>query len=116
MGKITTSRARRLRAGLLVPLIAIAGCSAISQSKVLTESSFDDIRTGMSADEVLAQLGPPTTVFGAGWSEHTHVWNYRWAGADCIWYQITIRDGDQKVREAGIGQDPRCDGPKGAKD
>ncbi len=114
MGKITTPRAKR--AGLLMSLVAIASCSAIPQSKVLTESSFDDIKSGMSADEVLAQLGRPTTVFGAGRTEHTHIWNYRWAGADCVWYQITIRDGDQKVREAGIGQDPRCDGPKGAKD
>jgi len=111
MDKITTSSARQLGAALLLPVAAIAGCSTVSPWKVLTEASFDNIRPGMSSDEVLAQLGPPTTVFGAGWVEHTHVWNYRWAGADCVWYQITIRDTDRKVREAGIGQDPKCDGP-----
>ena len=111
MNKITTSRVRRCGAVLIASLAAIAGCSAISQWKVLTESSFSDIKPGMSADEVLAQLGRPTQVFGAGWAEHIHVWNYRWAGADCVWYQISIRDADQKVREAGMAPDPACDGP-----
>ena len=111
MNKISPSWARCRSAALLASLVAAAGCSAISQAKVLTESSFSNIRPGMSADEVLAQLGRPTTVFGAGWAEHTHIWNYRWSGADCVWYQITIRDADQKVREAELGQDPRCDGP-----
>jgi hypothetical protein len=111
MNKITTSWLRHLGAALLLPLAAIGGCSTVSQWKVLTEASFDNIRPGMSSDEVLAQLGPPTTMFGAGWAEHTKIWNYRWTGADCIWYQITIRDADRRVREAGIGQDPRCDGP-----
>jgi len=111
MKKILPSWARRLGVAFLLPLAAIAGCSTVSTWKVLTEASFDSIRPGMSSDEVLAQLGPPTTVFGAGWAEHTQIWNYRWTGADCIWYQITIRDSDHTVREAGIGQDPRCDGP-----
>ena len=111
MNKISPSWARCRGGALLASLVAVAGCSAISQWKVLTESSFSNIKPGMSADEVLAQLGRPTTVFGAGWTEHTHIWNYRWSGADCVWYQITIRDADQKVREAGLGQDPACDGP-----
>jgi len=111
MDKITTSRARRWLVALSLPLAALAGCSTVSTWKVLNENSFDNIKPGMTSDEVLAQLGPPTTMFGAGWSEHTQVWNYRWTGADCIWYQITIRDADHRVREAGIGQDPRCDGP-----
>ena len=111
MNKNTAMRKRRQATLLVLPLAALAGCGTTPQWKVLTESSFDNIRPGMSSDEVLAQLGPPTTVFGAGWTEHTRVWNYRWAGADCVWYQITIRDTDRKVREAGIGQDPKCDGP-----
>lgn len=111
MNKITISGARHLGVALLLPLAAIGGCSTVSTWKVLNEASFDNIRPGMSSDEVLAQLGPPTTVFGAGWAEHTQIWNYRWTGADCVWYQITIRDADRRVREAGIGQDPRCDGP-----
>ena len=79
--------------------------------KQLTEASFSDIRPGMTSDQVLAQLGRPSHVFGAGWQDHYQVWNYRWAGADCVWFQVSINDSDRRVRDASMAPDPRCDGP-----
>ena len=109
---ISSSQLRRSCATAIVASVAaLAGCAAISQAKVLTEASFDDIKPGMSADQVLAQLGRPTWVFGAGWQDHYHVWNYRWAGADCVWFQISINDTDQRVKDASMAPDPKCDGP-----
>lgn len=83
----------------------------VSSEQVLTEDNFSNITPGMTADDVRMRLGRPAYIFGAGWQEHIQVWNYRFAGGDCVWFQVSIRDADRKVREAGIGQDPACDGP-----
>lgn len=83
----------------------------VSSRQVLTEQNFWNITPGMSSDEVRMRLGRPSWVFGAGWQEHVQVWNYRYAGGDCVWFQIAIRDTDRKVRDASMGQDPACDGP-----
>jgi hypothetical protein len=32
-------------------------------------------------------------------------------GADCVWFQISINDSDQRVKEASMAPDPKCDGP-----
>lgn len=83
----------------------------VGSQQVLTEANFAHITPGMPADEVRMRLGRPAQVFGAGWQDHLQVWNYRFAGGDCVWFQVSIRDADHKVSEAGIGQDPACDGP-----
>ena len=83
----------------------------VSSAQVLNEANFANITPGMTADDVRMRLGRPAQVFGAGWQEHIKVWNYRFVGGDCVWFQVSIRDADHKVREAGIGQDPACDGP-----
>jgi hypothetical protein len=83
----------------------------VSSQQVLTEANFTHITPGMTADEERRRLGRPADVFGAGWQDHLQVWNYRFAGGDCVWFQVSIRDADHLVREASIGQDPACDGP-----
>jgi hypothetical protein len=83
----------------------------VSSQQVLTEANFARITPGMSADEVRMRLGRPAYVFGAGWQDHLQIWNYRFAGGDCVWFQVSIRDADRLVKEASIGQDPACDGP-----
>ena len=93
-----------------------ANGTLVSSQQVLTEANFATIKPGMPADEVRSRLGRPVQVFGAGWHEHIQVWNYRFAGGDCVWFQVSIREADQKVREAGIGQDPACDGPNKPRD
>jgi len=83
----------------------------VASQQVLTEATFATIRPGMSADDVRTRLGRPAQVFGAGWQDHIQVWNYRFVGGDCVWFQVSIRDADRQVREPGIGTDPACDGP-----
>ena len=88
----------------------------VSSQQVLTEANFAHITPGMSAQDVRMGLGRPAQVFGAGWSDPLKVWNYRFAGGDCVWFQVSIRDADSRVREASIGQDPACDGPNDSRD
>lgn len=93
-----------------------ASGTLVSSQQVLTPENFATIRPGMTADEVRMRFGRPSQVFGAGWAEHIQVWNYRFAGGDCVWYQVSIRDADRTVRESGLGQDPACDGGRDARD
>ena len=111
-------RLRFNAAALLAPLL-LAGCAvgangtlgtAGSDWKVLDERSFDGIGPGMSASEVRPRLGQPAHVFNVGW-QRLQVWNYRFTGADCVWYQVSIGQASQRVTEAGMGYDPKCDGP-----
>ena len=44
------------------------------------------------------------------------VWNYRFVRGDCVWFQISIGDADQRVISANMGADPACDGPRGRVD
>ena len=83
----------------------------VASHQVLNEVNFATITPGLSAAEVLMRLGHPVQVFPVGWQK-LHVWNYRYPGGDCVWFQVSIRDADRKVHEAGIGQDPTCDGPR----
>ena len=82
----------------------------VMSEQVRTQANFDNIVRGMSADEVRMRLGRPSHVFGAGWQEHIHVWSYRFPQGDCFWFQVSIRDANQQVSEAGMGLDPACDG------
>ncbi|HEY4065603.1 MAG TPA: hypothetical protein VGM74_01800 [Burkholderiaceae bacterium] len=88
-----------------------------ASTQALTEQNLGTITPGMTADEVRMRFGRPIQVFGTGWSDPLQIWNYRFSGGDCIWYQVSIRESDHKVREAGVGMDPICDGghDKGAK-
>ena len=82
----------------------------VSKQQVLTAANFDTIEPGMPAAEVRLRLGRPAHVFNVGW-QRLQVWNYRFAGADCVWFQVSIGQTSQQVTEAGIGTDPACDGP-----
>ncbi len=82
----------------------------VASQQVLTELNLATITPGMTADEVRARFGRPARVFGIN-HPRGQVWNYRFDGGDCVWYQVTIADGSQQVVDAGIGTDPICDGP-----
>ncbi len=84
----------------------------VSSQQVLTEPNFATIAPGMTQQEVLMRLGHPAHAFNVGWQK-LHVWNYRYFGGDCVWFQVSISDATQQVTEAGIGPDPACDAPEG---
>jgi hypothetical protein len=83
----------------------------VSSQQVLTEANLATITPGMPADEVRMRFGRPVSVFGVRY-RNQQVWNYRFAGGDCVWYQVSISEATQAVNEASIGTDPACDGPK----
>lgn len=85
-----------------------AGALVRSQ-QVLTEANFANIVPGMPAEEVRMRLGRPANVFNVQWQK-LQVWNYRYFGGDCVWFQVSLNDSGL-VKEAGLGSDPACDGP-----
>ena len=82
----------------------------LTSTQVLTEANFATIEPGMSGRDVRMRLGRPAHVFNVGW-QNLQVWNYRFFGGDCVWFQVSIGHADQRVTQAGIGYDPACDGP-----
>jgi hypothetical protein len=84
----------------------------VSSRQVLAEASFATIAPGLSSADVLMRIGHPAQVFPVPWQK-LQVWNYRYAGGDCVWFQVSISDATQRVTEAGMGADPACDPPQG---
>jgi len=84
--------------------------SLVSSQQVLTEQNLATIAPGMPAEEVRMRFGRPVQVYGVRYPR-AQVWNYRFDGGDCVWYQVSIGDADHRVVQAGIGTDPACDGP-----
>ena len=82
----------------------------VSSQQVLTEANLATIAPGMSADDVRMRFGRPVWVYGVRYPR-AHIWNYRFDGGDCVWYQVSIGDASQTVVEASVGPDPSCDGP-----
>ena len=80
-----------------------------TSTQALTEQNLGTIQPGMTADEVRMRFGRPYQIFGTGWVDPMQIWNYRFELGDCIIYQVSIREADHKVREAGVGMDPACD-------
>lgn len=87
----------------------------VSNQQVLDLPHFAEIKPGMSDDDVRIRLGRPVQVFGVGWQRLQYVWNYRYWGGDCVWFQVSIDAATRRVTEAGNGSDPACDA-KGARD
>ena len=83
----------------------------VSKQQVLTEQNFATIAPGLSAAELRMRLGRPAQVFSVPWQK-LHVWNYRYFGGDCVWFQVSVSDAAQQVTDTGTGTDPACDGPK----
>lgn len=76
--------------------------------QVLVEARFNEIRSGMDATEVRAQLGRASDQYVVGWHEKQTVWAYRYESPFCQWFQVGLnRQG--KVVDTAYGPDPLCD-------
>ncbi len=82
----------------------------VATTQVLTEANLNRMVPGTPRDEVRSQLGRPVSVIAVP-RQALQVWNYRFAGGDCVWFQISISTVTQRVTEASTGLDPACDGP-----
>ena len=99
-GRVRTALAAALLAGL-------AGCGSLPQVRNLTDSDLSAIQPGMTQEDVVARLGPPTWVFKVRQEDLT-IMNYRYNRNECVIYQVSVRP-DHTVRDAGNAQDPACD-------
>jgi len=99
------ARVKRIVAPVLAALLT--ACGGLQSSRTPTESDLSSIRQGMTRDEVLTRVGPPTWIFRVR-QENLTIWNYRYNRNDCLIYQISMRP-NGTVRDAGISQDPACD-------
>lgn len=82
----------------------------VRSQQVLTEENLRGVPIGSTEDEVLRRYGRPVWIYGIGY-QRQHVWNYRFDGGDCVWYQILFSDATGRVTESSPGPDPACDGP-----
>ncbi len=80
---------------------------AARMEQVLTEKNFNRIRPDMDQAQVRELLGRPNGAFQLARSRG-EVWNYRFEGPFCQWFQIEISK-EQKVRSAGYGTPPECE-------
>lgn len=75
--------------------------------QVLTELRFNEIRAGMSRDEVLMALGHPADTRPLAYQQRT-LWSYRYDSPFCTWFQVGI-DRQGRVVDTGYGPDPVCE-------
>ncbi len=86
----------------------------VSKEQVLTDANFALVKPGMPGSEVRMRLGRPAHVFSVQ-RQKLQVWNYRYFGGDCVWFQVSVSDAGP-VTEASMGTDPACDGPNDARE
>ena len=99
--------------------LLLAGCGQIGpalhgpNSRTMTLYTLNEqVKPGMSREDVLARLGQPAYTFPLGRQQQT-VWNYRFAPpeGDCTVFQVSLGQADGRVAEVGQGYDRYCDGP-----
>jgi hypothetical protein len=78
----------------------------VSWQQVLDEAHFNDVRAGMTRDDVLMSLGRPSEQSVLPVQART-LWSYRYDTPFCAWFQVSV-DSQGKVVETGYGPDPRC--------
>lgn len=74
--------------------------------QVLTELNFEKVQPGLSAQDLLLQLGMPSHRRSGG-RQGGEVWSYRYQATFCQWFQVDVVDG--RVRTTAYGPDPACD-------
>lgn len=78
--------------------------------QVLSDTAFIAIqqRQGLTADDVLLDLGTPGERRDARGGGQT--WTWRYPTNDCLWFQLSVA-ADGRVEGGAFLPDPTCDGP-----
>jgi hypothetical protein len=75
---------------------------------VLSEAHFNtEIRPGMTSEEVLRQIGPPSYTWGVRYHDQT-VWSYRFVSPFCLVFHVGITP-QRTVEDSSYGPDPVCE-------
>lgn len=78
--------------------------------QVLTEARFNAIREGMTAEQVLMQIGHSLEKRMVGIAEKKQiVWAYRYDNPFCQWFQVGMDLQQARVIDTAYGPDPMCD-------
>ena len=77
-------------------------------AQVLTELRFNDIRAGMTADEVRLRIGRPSTIWPLSF-QHQMVWSYRYNTPFCQWFMVGMSADQSQVVDTAYGPDPLCE-------
>ena len=75
--------------------------------QVRSEARFNTIVAGMSAAEVLAQIGRPSTTWPIP-RQNQIVWSYRYDSPFCQWFMVGMSPQNQVI-DTSYGPDPACD-------
>jgi hypothetical protein len=75
-------------------------------AQVHEEKSFNQLKNGMTAEEVLRMIGHPWATLRVG-RQNVTVWSYRYRNPICNWFQVSIGDNGEVV-QTGYGMDPMC--------
>jgi len=84
-----------------------AAGKVVRSEQVLTTQNFNLVVPGMTQAQVRQRLGRPNSVSMLARARGV-VWNYRFEGPFCEWFQIEI-SAEQEVRSAGYGKPPECE-------
>lgn len=84
----------------------------LSANQVLTEKRFNQIRAGMTSDELRRELGRPSATSMVGWHQQQIVWSYRYDSMFCQWFQVGIDPQKGTVIDTGYYPDPLCEDPE----
>jgi hypothetical protein len=98
-----------MKLSIVICMASLAGCSSLSPRAPLTESSFSQVHPGMTSDQVVSRLGPPTWTYRVRQDRMT-ILNYRFDWNGCIVYSVSVLP-NGVVRDVGPQEDPRCDKP-----
>jgi hypothetical protein len=83
-----------------------------SVREVLGEKQFAALPVGMTEEELLREIGPPSE--RQQHSNKTTTWSYRYPTTLCLWYEITIA-ADHRAQGGSYSVDPVCDPNRGRK-
>jgi hypothetical protein len=75
-----------------------------SVHEALGEKQFSALPIGMTEDDLLREIGPPSA---RQKSANSTTWSYRYPTNQCSWYQISIGP-DHKMLGGSYGPDPVC--------
>lgn len=89
-----------------------AGGALLGANQVLTEQRFNQIRAGMSREDLRRELGRPSATGMVGWHRLQLVWSYRYETMFCQWFQVGIDPQQGTVIDSGYYPDPLCDDPQ----
>jgi hypothetical protein len=78
----------------------------VKTEQVRTEPQFNAIQPGMTAAEVLARIGKPSTTWPIA-RQHQIVWSYRYDTPFCQWFMVGMGPEDRVV-DTAYGPDPLC--------